>query len=382
MDILFLIPTLQGGGAERSLVDLIKGLAREGVKTRLAVFDLGEAVFLSRLPPECDVVNLRCRRTRNSIPRIVRTVWRFKPRVFFVTLSHVNLLIGLIRGLLPRKTICVAQQVTMISDVTIMGTGFGAKARRWLYRRSYSRFDHIVCVSHTVMEDLRGTLGIDPQRLSVIYNPIDLNEVRSEIASASTSEADDFVKSLPPRSTLLIAAGSLIYTKGFDILIDSVALCNDKKLQTVVLGEGPLRSELQSRARQKNLADRVHFVGFRSDLYSWFIKADWFVLSSRMEGFGNVIIEALACGLPVIATPAGGAVSEVLPRVNGCVVAADSRPASLARAITEAISGEKPAVSRDILQEFELAHISLRYLRTFESLTADGQHSVRNLVPT
>jgi glycosyltransferase involved in cell wall biosynthesis len=378
VDILFLIPTLQGGGAERSLVELIRGFSREGVKARLAVFDLTGAVFLSRLPADCSVIDLRTGRTRTSITRVLRLVWKLRPEILFVTLSHANLLVGLIRGLLPRQTICVAQQVTMVSDVSIIGTGLAAKILRLAYRTAYRRFDHIVCVSKAVMEDLRSTLGVDPDKLSVIYNPIDLNDVSSGRESVDSSEADRFFDALPENSTVLVGAGSLIFTKGFDILIDALALCDEKRLHAIVLGEGPLRPELERRAVQKSVSDQIHFVGFKSDPYNWFKKADWFVLSSRMEGFGNVVIEALACGLPVIACPAGGAVSEVLPRVPGCIVAAGSDPASLATAIRLAVGDERPEIQRDFLSEFELPHISREYLRTLELLRAPkiARHAV------
>jgi glycosyltransferase involved in cell wall biosynthesis len=374
MDILFLIPTLQGGGAEHSIVDLIAGLSRVGVKISLAVFDLNDAVFLSRLPVECSVINLESRRTRWSILGILRTIWKLKPELVFVTLSHVNLVVGLIRGLLPRNTICVAQQVTMISDMTVTGRGLGAKVRRWFYQISYRQFNQIICVSQTVMKDLLATLDLDPAKVKVIYNPIDLLEVASQIASEDpNSEAHRFVKSLPPGSTLLMAAGSLTYHKGFDILIDSLALCDDKRLQTIVLGEGPMRRELELRAKQKDLLNHIHFVGFKLDPYRWFQKADWFVLSSRMEGFGNVIVEALACGLPVIATPAGGAVAEVLRHVKGCVIAADLRPTAFANAIRKAINGKVPMIPREILEKFELGNISGQYLEAFEILRAQSR---------
>ena len=378
VDILFLIPTLQGGGAERSLVVLISGLVRLGVKTTLAVFHLRNAVFLSRLPPECRVIDLNSDRARQSILAIIRTVWRLRPEVLFVTLSHLNLLVGLIRRLLPRETICVAQQVTMISDSTVMHTGLGAKVRRRLYEFSYSRFDQIICVSQAVLEDLRTTLRLDEKVLRVIHNPIDLEELRSEIASTVPSEADEFFGSLPQGSTRLVAAGSLNHTKGFDILIDALALCDDDSLQAVVLGEGILRNELECRAHASNLSDRVHFVGFKPDPFRWFAKADWFVLSSRMEGFGNVVVEALACGIPVIATPAGGAVAEILANIPECVVARKVDATSLAHAIKEATRSVRRTVALSVADQFASANISLKYLDAVDCLKA-GKRSARKL---
>jgi glycosyltransferase involved in cell wall biosynthesis len=135
-------------------------------------------------------------------------------------------------------------------------------------------------------------------------------------------------------SLRLVSAGRLTYQKGFDMLIDAVARCT-RSVHLTILGEGPLRRELEERARAKGVSDRVRFAGFLKNPYPFFAQSDAFVLSSRYEGFPNVVLEALACGAPVIALPAPGGVREILEPIAGCVIAKQLTTDSLVQAIEQ-----------------------------------------------
>jgi glycosyltransferase involved in cell wall biosynthesis len=107
-----------------------------------------------------------------------------------------------------------------------------------------------------------------------------------------------------------------------------------------LLGEGPLRAALEQLAKHRGVADRVRFVGFQKNPYPFFVQADAFVLSSRYEGFPNVVLEALACGTPVIATPAPGGVAEIAELAGGVLLASAVDAESLSLAIKRFFGGE------------------------------------------
>jgi glycosyltransferase involved in cell wall biosynthesis len=361
------------------LVDIIRSFVPDRVKATLAVFHLGNAVFQSKVPAQCDIVDMGCERTRRSVPAIVRTVWKIRPQIVFATLSHVNLLVGLIRWLFPSDVTCVAQQVGVLSS--LIGNGYRKRLLRVLYGVSYRNFDRVVCVSNAVRDDLQATLSLDPRRLQVIYNPCDFVDIDAQLNDeAASAEAERFLDTLPPGSKVLVAAGGLNHNKGFDILIDAVFLCNDTRLQVVVLGEGEARAALERRVRDRGLDQRIHFVGFKSNVYCWLSKADCFVLSSRMEGFGNVMIEAIACGLPVVATPAGGAIKEILDGVGGCIVADEVCAPSLAEAIRQWLAGTPVRMERGAIEKFDIAHISEQYLQALESVAWPGGSHQRSVL--
>ena len=143
-------------------------------------------------------------------------------------------------------------------------------------------------------------------RSVIIHNPVDMEKIRNSVGAPVDHPA------FRAGGTVLVAAGRLEHEKGFDLLIEAMALLPDTRVQVVILGEGRLESELRALARKHGLDGRVHFAGFQKNPFAWFAKADAFVLSSRYEGFPNVVLEALACGTPVISTPAPGGIRELL----------------------------------------------------------------------
>jgi len=132
----------------------------------------------------------------------------------------------------------------------------------------------------------------------------------------------------------LISIGRLIRRKGFNYLIEALALLNDRKIHLLLVGDGPEKEQLLLLAERKKVADRVHFLGFVSEekKFQYLSNADIYVLSSIHEGFGIVLQEAMQVGLPVIATNCGGQLDLIENNRNGFLVKPES-PESLARAI-------------------------------------------------
>ena len=356
-DILFLIPSLHGGGAERVIVNLLRHLDRSKFHLALAVVDVRNAAYRADVPGDVEFIDLGCSRVRYALPKIIRLIWRCHPAVVFSTLGHLNLALAIIRHLLPNEVYYVARESNIVSEVI-------HKYSKpvwwyWAYRRFYRRFDTVVCQSQDMRDDLVENFGFPLSKTVVIHNPVDIEHIRR---LALEPIETGFGQSETLNNVNLVAAGRLSHQKGFDLLIEAVALCNNPRLHLTVLGEGPLKQELEQLASDKGLAHQVRFVGFQKNPYPFLSRADAFVLSSRFEGFPNVVLEALACGTPVIATPAPGGLNEIA-QLTGAIILSTSVSSDALGAILRRFVDGDIKIEKTNLDTFSIGRIINQYER-------------------
>jgi glycosyltransferase involved in cell wall biosynthesis len=360
--VLFIIPTLTFGGAERVIVTLLKHLDRSRFRLSIVVLDMRNEVFRGDIPADVEIIDLGTTRVRYALPKIVSLIWKRRPQVLFSTLSHLNLALAIVRPLLTRELRYIARETNIVS-CTLHSYRWPA-AWAMLYRWFYKRIDLLVCQSRDMQSDLVERFGYPKQRSVVINNLVDVARVRIQSALPLNHSGMQVGK------IWLVAAGRMNKQKGFDILIEAIGLLADPRVHLSLLGDGPLLDELKRLAAARGVADQIDFPGFRSNPYAWLARADAFVLSSRHEGFPNVVLEALACGTPVIATPAPGGVREILEDIPQCKIADAVSAEALASALGNWIEGDKVRVPLLAISPYAIERIIGQYeciLRTVET---------------
>ena len=319
------------------VVTLLCHMNRSLFRLGLAVVDMREAVYRDDVPDDVEFIDLGCTRVRYALPKIMRLIWQRRPDVVLSTLGHLNLALAMLRPLLPNGVRYIGREACIVSET--LSRYAHPRLWGWAYRHFYPRFDVVVCQSVYMRDDLIGHFAFPPRKVVVIHNPVDIERIRR--LAAEVISTDDEAPALHTDAGLhVVGAGRLSDEKGFDLLIEALALCDDRGPRLTLLGEGPLRAALEELARQRGVADRVRFAGFQKNPYPFFVRADAFVLSSRCEGFPNVVLEALACGTSVIAMPCPGGVAEITETAGGVLLASAVDAESLSVAIKRFFAGE------------------------------------------
>lgn len=241
-----------------------------------------------------------------------------------------------------------------------------AAVTRGLLGRSAYRFAPVltrmaaatVCVSDSLVAHMVKDWRAPPSRLHRIYNPIDLSRARPAGSAAE----------LLARQPVVLGMGRLVPDKRFDRLIEAIPLMSHGNARLVIYGEGPERHSLQALAQRLGVSHRVSLPGYVRDPWAAYCEARCFALCSRSEAFGNVVVEALASGLPVVSTRSGGP-EEILAGGKFGALLDDDDPVALATALDRCLAkpGE-PSSRTGRALDFSAGSAVAAYLDLFESL--------------
>ncbi|QZA32873.1 glycosyltransferase [Hydrogenibacillus sp. N12] len=301
------LPSLRGGGAERVMVNLARGFAEQGLSVDL-VLAKAEGPFLSQVPKGVRVLDLGARRVLLALPGLVRYLRRERPRAMLSALSHANVVAIWARLMARTGTRLVVSEHSTLSQSTMNAAVRREKAIPFLIRRFYPLADTVVAVSQGAAEDLILQTGLPAEKVRVIYNPVVTPDL-----FAKADEPLDHPWFRSGESPVILGIGRLTTPKDFPTLIRAFALVRKKRqARLMILGEGEERPKLEALVRELGVEEDVALPGFVENPYSYMKRAGVFVLSSRWEGFGNVLVEALVLGTPVVSTDCPHGPREIL----------------------------------------------------------------------
>jgi glycosyltransferase involved in cell wall biosynthesis len=349
------VPSLRGGGAERVMLELAHGFASRGIATDL-VLPQAEGPYLSQVRPEVRLVDLQASRVLSSLPGLVGYLRRERPAALLATLTHASLVALWARRLAQVETRVVVREANTLS----MGKGQSANQRLlpFLARRFYRWADEVVAVSEGVASDLTRTAKLSPERVHVLHNPI----VTPELLALARADLDHpwFAAGAPP---VVLAVGRLSRQKDFPTLLRAFASRRHRSARLMILGEGSERPGLEALVKSLGLTADVALPGFVENPFAYMARAGVFVLSSAWEGMPGVLIQALACGAPVVATDCESGPREVLQdgRVGRLVPVGDA--SALAQAIDRTLAEPRRPLPDGVLDRFTQDSAVTGYLR-------------------
>lgn len=310
--ILFVINSLAGGGAERVLTTILGASApwRDRYDIHLALLDDEPRAYA--VPEWVTLTQLDARhRLGASIAQLRWLVGRLNPDAAFAFLTRANVATAVAMAGRGRPWL-ISERVNTSAH---LGSGAGAIAARAMVRFAYPRARHVIAVSDGVVDDLVENFGVARDRVSAIANPVDHDAIAAQAAAPNPLAIDgDYV----------VAAGRLVPNKNFALLVDAFA-ASGLPHRLVIMGEGPERASLEAQIAARGLTERVSLPGFVANPFAVLARACLFAMPSNAEGFPNGLVEAMACGLPVVATNCASGPSEILAGLPRELVV-DARP--------------------------------------------------------
>ncbi len=330
--VFFVLPVMKGGGAEKVASILINHLDRTKYALSLVLFNK-EGEYLDTIPPDVEIIDL-AKRSRFDFVTLVLKLRRLirarKPDLVVSSLYYPNIITVL--AVLLARTGCKVVVTEHSNHVKLLPYKRFASIVRLLMSFTYRRAHRIVAVSKCVRNDLAVDFKIGPEPFRVIYNPLEWDAIEALSAAPLSHPFFDDGR----ERFVVVGVGRLTRAKNYDMLIEAVASARHKIPASLLLvGHGELEEDLKQRVRELKMDAHVDFVGFQENPYQWMKRSDLFVMSSSWEGFGIVIAEAMACGVPVISTACHGGTNEIVTDgENGRVVPVGDSDA-LAAAIVE-----------------------------------------------
>ena len=351
------IPDLAGGGAQRVNVRLANELSRQGVDVDVVVND-ADGPFRSLVADNVRVVTFGHRKFETTLLSLCRYVVRERPDVVIAAMQHAGVIALLAKKFVGKQCCFVVQYHSTISAEY---SAARPMARLWLRLLGVllPSADAVVAISNGVAEDIVDTFPKTSHNVSTIYNPAFGPDI-VELADESVAHAwfDD------PEAPVIVSVGRLAPPKDYETLLDAFSIVRrSRRARLVIVGEGPDMNKIVARAKELGVVDLVDFLGFRSNPYPFMKNAGVFVLSSSYEGMPLVLVEALACGAPVVCTACCSGCLEVLGdgKWGRLVPVGDSR--AMAGAILKAL--DQPVDSRALLaraQRFSARSVAQEYL--------------------
>lgn len=363
--IAIFLPSLEGGGAERMMVRLANRMSERGFEVDLVVVR-AVGPYLEDVSCRVRIVDLGCSRVFYSLFRLVRYLKVERPLSLLSALDNANMLAVLARMISGHEMNLVISQRCVLGFESDSARDVRSRLELWSRQYFYPHADAIVAVSQDVAESLRAISVVDQDLVKVIHNP-----TFTDSLIALSHERIEHPWLLPGQPPFLLGVGRLTSQKDFQTLIKAFArVRSSRQVRLVILGEGELRPELESMIASLGLTEDVLMPGFEKNPFSWMRRSTAFILSSRYEGFVNVLVEAMACGAPVISTNCPGGPDVILEHEKWGRLVPVGDPLALADAIEQTLDAKDHPDVAARAAEFSVDKAVDEYLKLLLSHTS------------
>lgn len=347
--IALFIPDLSGGGTARVMVTLANNLALRHYKVDMVLIN-ARGPNLDQLSPNIRVIDLNARRIISSIPRLANYLRKQRPSVLLSARDPANIAALLaVRWANVNTRIVVASHQT-VSEANRHANGWRKYMLPIALRQLYPSANKVVAVSEGAATDLSKIARLPLEQIKVIYNPVVSREL---LLSAEMPVEHPWFRAgqLP----VILSVGRLVPAKDHDTLLRAFSLLVKRfESRLMILGEGPGRTRLQSLASELGVENSFSLPGYVTNPYAYMNKTAVFVLSSAWEALPTALIEAMACGIPVVSTNCPSGPFEILEGGKHGRLVPVGDVAALADALADALAGNVAPPAASSVSRFQV----------------------------
>ncbi|NML70112.1 glycosyltransferase [Chryseobacterium sp. RP-3-3] len=302
ISVIFILPDLETGGAERIVTTIANHLSRDRFEPKILLLRK-QGGYLNFLKKDVEIIDINTERIRHSLKPILGEIYRRKPDIVFSGFGEVNAYLAMFIKLFPRTKFIARETNVVTQHVT-------RKEIKFFYN-FYNNYQKIIAQSDDMMHDLIDNFNIKKKKIVKINNPVDFDFISEKLVDSPKPECFKY------NYKNVVAIGNLSSRKGFDNLLKVFSRLKNENIMLHILGDGKDKDILLQMKDFLGLKN-VIFHGRHDNPYQFLKYADLFILSSRYEGFPNVLLEAGACGTYSLANNCPGGINEIIQhQVNG-----------------------------------------------------------------
>lgn len=366
IEIVFYLNAISDGGQCKVILDVAYGISNFGYSVTFLYSKITSDIFITEKIKKSSIkfIDLNVKLRLNAVYPLTNFLKTHQPDIIISGGSDNNCVVVLSKILAKSEAKVIISEHASLTSILKNTKKPYVKALPILMQALYPHADAVIAVSKGVSTDISRIIRLPIDRIKVIYNPV----IHKELLDMS-KEALSHPWFLDKKDPIIIAAGRLSYEKGYINLINAFHIISENTTcRLLILGEGPQRYELQNKIDSLNLSDKVQLYGRVNNPYAYMSSADLFVLSSLWEGFGNVLVEALACNTPVVSTDCPHGPREILEdgKWGKLVPIEDSE--ALAKAMLDTLNSPRQDVFKRA-EEFTHDKSIARYVEVIENLT-------------
>jgi len=292
--VIYYIPTLNIGGAERVTVNIIRSLDRDKFDIYLILVEK-KGSFLELIPNYVKIINLDVKKTIFSIFKLRQEIKKIRPDIIYSTLFRTHVAIDLSLMFMEKRPKTIFRSPS--SPKILFERGELNWIMKFLIKRAYNNADKVLAQTPEMREEISKYHGIDIEKIDVFINPLDRDLINNSIKDSLNPFDNSMIN--------IVSAGRLSIVKGFDTLLYAfrdVLNQNSHFFLHIIGRDGGEGENLRKIVEELDIGDNVKFWGFQDNPYKFFYYSQLYVLSSRREGLPNTVLENLYLKKPIIAT--------------------------------------------------------------------------------